>query len=105
MTRAIHWLHLTDLHCGATGMARDWATVRDAFDEDVAYMTRKLGAPDLILFTGDLTYGAKREQYDEVAAILAHIDEKIGSQLPVFAVPGNHDVERNENLTSRLSFL
>ena len=42
-------------------------------------------APDLVLFTGDLTENGRPDEYAAVAAALAPL------AMPVYAVPGNHD--------------
>ena len=42
--------------------------------------------PELIIASGDLTHRGRREQHDRAAAFLKSFE------LPVLAVPGNHDI-------------
>ena len=68
--------HLTDLHFGA---------------EDppvVAALLAELNAdpPDLVAISGDLTQGARRQEFAAARAFIAAI------AAPVLAVPGNHDI-------------
>lgn len=94
---AIRWLHLSDLHAGAPGQAL-WHQVRADFEDDLVKMSRKLGAPDLILLSGDLAFSGR--EYDAVDTIVGHLRDRLaqahpGSPAPLlFAVPGNHDLMR-----------
>ncbi len=90
--RPLRWLHLSDLHLGCPGRSR-WWTVHDRFEHHLRGMVTELGAPDVVLLTGDLTYGATREQYNEVDALLDSLASWCGSAPIVIAVPGNHDVQ------------
>jgi len=73
----VRLLHLSDLHFG---------TVEDP---DVERAVRRLierAEPELIIASGDLTHRGRREQHDRAAAFLKSFE------LPVLAVPGNHDI-------------
>ncbi len=100
----INWIHLSDLHRGAKGETRDWPVVRDALGRDLVRMRDIIGSPDLVLFTGDLAYKGDGHEYAQVEELLNWLDSKLGSELPVFAVPGNHDLARPKNLEN-LSWL
>ena len=91
MEAGINWLHLSDLHRGARGEERDWLVVRDALQADLERLHRLVGPPDLILFTGDLAMSGS--EYDAVEGFFDWLDQRLG-RLPVFAVPGNHDLVR-----------
>lgn len=105
---ALTWLHFTDLHLGDRASRRDWSTVRDALHRDLdrCFFGEKprIGRPDLVLFTGDLSYSGT--EFDRVEAFLDWLDERAGEQLPAFAVPGNHDLQWVEESRRRdLSWL
>ena len=68
--------HITDLHFGA-----DDPAVVTALAAEIA-----ADRPDLVAISGDLTLGARR---DEFRAARAFID---ALPVPVLAVPGNHDI-------------
>ncbi|MCA9718632.1 MAG: metallophosphoesterase, partial [Myxococcales bacterium] len=90
--RPLRWLHLSDLHLGCPGRSR-WWTVHDVFSRHLREAVAEVGAPDVVLITGDLTHAATREQYDEVDALLDALVSWCGSAPIVIAVPGNHDVQ------------
>ena len=46
-------------------------------------------APDLVVLSGDLTNNGEKESHQELAAYLAEIEKK---DIPVFVIPGNHDL-------------
>lgn len=56
-------------------------------DENLARVWEKAKAwgPDLLLLTGDLSEDASEASYDRMAALL-------GTEVPILALPGNHDV-------------
>jgi 3',5'-cyclic AMP phosphodiesterase CpdA len=74
---AVRILHVSDAHIGR--------------GEDLAPLeaVRELGAslaPDLLVTTGDMTHRGRPEQIRRSAEVLR------GLGLPLFAVPGNHDI-------------
>lgn len=90
----ITWIHLSDYHAGARGQPI-WARVRASLEKSVKEMHANVGCPpDLVLFTGDLANQGKREEYDAVDSLLDDLSKWCDCFLPVFAVPGNHDVAR-----------
>jgi 3',5'-cyclic AMP phosphodiesterase CpdA len=68
--------HLSDLHFGHHD-----ARVAEALAEDVV-----AAAPDLVVVSGDFTQLGTEDEFREARAFLDRL------KLPVFAVPGNHDV-------------
>lgn len=70
-------LHVSDLHLGH----RDSFEPLDALPELVARVE-----PELMVATGDLSHRGRPEQLEQARALL----EAVG--LPLFAVPGNHDI-------------
>ena len=90
-------LHLTDLHQGMDGQKTLWPNVKEKFLEDLSRMHDKAGPWDLIVFTGDLTQGGSRAEFDALDATLNEILEhlaSLGSTPSLLAVPGNHDLQR-----------
>lgn len=71
--------------------------------------------PDLVIVTGDLAFGnlgsgpySISAQYEEVAQFLQEIRNAFRRPIPaerVFLVPGNHDVDRSEVLSSQTRYL
>lgn len=70
-------LHLSDPHFG---------TVRHAVMERLLQQVQQL-APELIIFSGDITQRARPEQFREASAFLRRLPP-----VPVVTVPGNHDI-------------
>lgn len=70
-------LHVSDLHFGARE------------DPDLGEALARLAAserPELVIASGDLTHRGRRDQHERAARFLQALD------LPVLAVPGNHDI-------------
>jgi predicted MPP superfamily phosphohydrolase len=90
---AITWIHLSDFHAGQRGGAV-WNQVDAELRESVEQMAAVLGRPDVVLFTGDLANRGAADEYAAVDQLLDRIGAWLGGEVPVFAVPGNHDVVR-----------
>jgi len=105
--RPIRWLHLSDLHYGCPGKEL-WERVEEKFYRDVDLFLDRLGAPDLLLFTGDLAFSGKAAEYDAVDRFLDGLLERLsrrGAAEPILlAVPGNHDVVRPSTRAKRLAY-
>jgi calcineurin-like phosphoesterase family protein len=95
----IRWLHLSDLHLGCRGTAL-WSQVHEEFEQSIRKYAAEIGMPDLILFTGDLTFKGSVEEFEQVDEFLQALQGWLmvasGSDRPalVFPVPGNHDLVR-----------
>lgn len=96
----LRWLHFTDLHIDRPDDARR-QLAGDLFLEDLKRVTRKLGPWDVVLFTGDLAYSGREEQYKLLDQELGRIwgvfrdVHPTAARLPyLLAVPGNHDLAR-----------
>lgn len=72
-------VHLSDLHFGR----HDPAVVEGLS------RALKAVAPDVVVISGDFTQRARRRQFE---AARAFVDDLRAGDLPVLAVPGNHDV-------------
>src|SRR4051812_29305665 len=75
---------VSDTHVNRNGTNDDQHLYRYRFDKAISMVnTSKV---DLVLFTGDLTQDGKPEQIDDFLAQIKKLS------VPVFYVPGNHDV-------------
>jgi predicted MPP superfamily phosphohydrolase len=89
------WLHLTDLHFRMPGQASLWPNMETVFFQDLDLLHEKVGAWDLVLFTGDLTYSGSAEEFDALERLLTKLwshFEKRGFKPKLLAIPGNHDL-------------
>lgn len=95
--RAIRWLHLSDLHLGCQREDLWWQMQEDLRTSVRAFVER-LGPPDLLLLSGDLTNTGAAKQFDRVDrlldTLLGWLAESGGAEPLIVAVPGNHDVQR-----------
>ncbi|MFN7964059.1 MAG: SUMF1/EgtB/PvdO family nonheme iron enzyme [Thermoanaerobaculia bacterium] len=96
-TRAIRWLHFSDLHLGCRG-EEHWWQLETVLEPSVRHWVGKLGPPDLLLLTGDLTFRGAVAEFAQVdrflAQLLGWLAEERGADPLVLAVPGNHDLAR-----------
>lgn len=98
------WLHLTDLHFGGRPDTTYWPAVKAAFWEDIQNPpVPELSVPDIVFFTGDLSFSGQKNQFDDVARFLDELRDKVGN-VPIVTVPGNHDLARPK-ATDRARFL
>ena len=90
-------LHLTDLHVGMASQEWLWPTAKKGLFEDLARLHDKVGGPDLVVFSGDLTQRAAGDEYTKLNDVLGQLWRLFKSQgtTPhLFPVPGNHDLVR-----------
>jgi DNA repair exonuclease SbcCD nuclease subunit len=62
----VTWLHLSDWH--QNGMQFDRRVVRDALKEDIenrSALSEKLSTVDFVVFSGDLSYRGKSEEFQK----------------------------------------
>ena len=81
-----NWLHFTDLHCGMPDQPWRWPNVREIVFEDLEKLHDKCGDWDLVLFTGDLTFSAQPEQFEQATSVLNALWEqfdKLGCENPL----------------------
>lgn len=96
-SRRVWFLHLTDVHFGGPGHGRDWGAVNTYWRKDLRYFEEAIAKcpPDFVLFTGDLGYhGGRKGEYASALSLFETLDATFDAQVPVFAVPGNHDLIR-----------
>lgn len=98
MTEKLVLVHLSDIHfTRASGNVHDVdQTVRDELLRDVEAVTKKLGAANGVLVTGDIAFSGKKEEYQHAAEWLRKVCDAVGcEEQKVAVVPGNHDVDRS----------
>ena len=99
MSDPIRWLHLSDFHVGKD----DWAQRRlfEKIIEHVADQKGKGFIPDLVFITGDIANAGQKSEYTEFRrGFLAPLLDALGGKDwpgTLYAVPGNHDVDRGKN--------
>lgn len=99
MDNTIRWLHLTDLHVGMNEQDWLWPRMRSKFHDSLAEIRATAGPWDLVLFTGDLVQkGAEYAKLDEIfGEIWRWFEELQPGHVPrLLAVPGNHDLQRQD---------
>ncbi|MCY1060594.1 metallophosphoesterase [Nannocystis sp. SCPEA4] len=90
-------LHLSDFHF-AEATAWDSGTCLGRLAVDIQRLRKTVGAPDLVVISGDIAFAGRTEEYAQMRAWLerelmpaAGVD---ASQIIV--APGNHDVDRSK---------
>ncbi len=90
-------MHVSDLHVGMTNQGWLWPALKKAFLDDIRNLHRKVGAWDIVVFSGDLTQRASEPEYQSLTEILKEIWSvfgELGFKPMLFPVPGNHDLTR-----------
>lgn len=87
----IWFLFLTDLHIKADDASQQRATLQE-LNEEIRRAT--LGKRiDFVVIAGDLAYSGKKEEYKLISELLiAPMKQIVGSDVPILAAPGNHDL-------------
>ncbi|MDJ0841178.1 MAG: metallophosphoesterase [Acidobacteriota bacterium] len=107
MTVELSWIHFSDLHLNKNKHGWDSHHILRTLLEDMETLSNRIGKPDLIFFTGDLAYGHQvaglsiDDQFDQAFQFFDQIQQRL--RLPkhhFFIVPGNHDVNREERLST-----
>ena len=70
-------LHLSDLHFGRNDQPESIEALGRLVEE---------ARPELVIASGDLTHRGLRTQHEQASAFLRGLD------LPLLAIPGNHDI-------------
>ena len=92
----LHFVQISDSHIGFNKPANPdvTATLRAAVDKIKAASEK----PSFILHTGDLTHLSKPEEFDTLQQVLSELS------LPVFYVPGEHDILEDDGKSYRERF-
>jgi Icc protein len=86
-TRPLRILHLTDPHLFAdAGSELRGRVTHDTLEHVLAHYLNSAWPADLALVTGDVVQDDTREAYDNFCRLLSSL------RLPVYCLPGNHDV-------------
>src|SRR5271157_3080458 len=108
MKDEIVWLHLSDLHMYEKRWGWDSYQVLDELIKDLKRGQKDEGIrPDLIFFTGDVSFGQVRDQpgdtladqYQKAQEFFDQVREAFSPEVAkanFFLVPGNHDVDRSQ---------
>lgn len=91
------WLHLSDLHMCAgerpTAGAWDQDVVTASFLQRLPELLKQHDLhPDAVLFTGDASQSAADLEYEAAGQFFGEVRARVGRDVPILAVPGNHDV-------------
>jgi len=97
--RPIRWLHLSDLHLGCRGEDL-WWQVQEVLEKSVREMAQRLGPPDLLLLSGDLTNTGDPKEFKRVDHLLDTLRVWLQADPLTVAVPGNHDLQRPQGLAA-----
>jgi hypothetical protein len=90
----IKWLHLSDFHVGLDNYGQT-----QLFQYIINHIKEKIknGKLDFIFITGDIAQSGIKEEYDKFEdEFILPLEEIIGKECKIFAVTGNHDVDRNK---------
>ncbi|MGH8634824.1 MAG: metallophosphoesterase family protein [Burkholderiales bacterium] len=92
-------LHISDLHEGQPGQETLWRRRRvlsEAWLKNLEVIAGSQRAVDLVCFTGDVAFAGRREEYVRAADFVRELLRRLGlGPERFFAVPGNHDVDRD----------
>jgi len=99
----LSWLHLSDLHVGSdktgVGSLDDW--MKDLLRDLKQQLAAHKFAPRFILVSGDIAFSGAEAEYERALDFLGRVRKKLGSEIPLFAVPGNHDIQWSEIVPKR----
>ena len=88
----VRWLHLSDFHSG-----KDDYGINIICKSLLTHIKSKQ-KPDFVIITGDLSYSGKEKEYNKLYYdFFEPLNEHLGDNIPVFAVPGNHDIDREKH--------
>ncbi len=101
--KKITWLHLSDWH--QTGEEFGRKVVRDQLIKDIkerSEISPDLAEIDFIIFSGDLAYSGKKQEYEAAQKYLLDpvLDATGLKPDKLFFVPGNHDCDRSKIIQS-----
>jgi predicted phosphodiesterase len=94
----INWLHLSDWH--HKSQEYDRQLIADELIADIKIRGKidpQLEHIDFIVFSGDISFSGEKEQFELANRhIIEPIRKIIGTTVPLYCVPGNHDIQRSE---------
>jgi metallophosphoesterase superfamily enzyme len=88
-------LHLSDFHFTAVNAMQD--IVMSSLSRQIESICNKESKPNILIITGDIAFGGKKEEYEIAKVFIDKIAEFCEiSNDKIFIIPGNHDVERKK---------
>ncbi|TCA75001.1 hypothetical protein E0H62_14890 [Rhizobium leguminosarum bv. viciae] len=88
-------LHVSDLHFGMEDPRAEIDRISESLIEAAHDAADQAGAtPDICVFSGDMAFGGKAEEFDRGSKWLRQLLEP-WPETKLFIVPGNHDVDRD----------
>ena len=102
------FLHLTDLHLGASDSRIEWNKVAASLISDLKRIEDRYRINwNAIFFTGDIAFSDAKEQYENFDTVLSDLYSRwtsSGSSPEFLAIPGNHDLTQIEYNDSDAQF-
>lgn len=97
-SRIVRWAHLSDFHTGKDNYGE--GVIFGRIVEKIKEMHESGFTPDMLFLTGDLVNQGRSSEYNKfwnefILNIQYSIDNDLDGRM--FAVPGNHDIDRNKN--------
>ncbi len=89
--KQVTWVHLSDIHVGSRGDDGLLKRIFGNLKKDIALCSSYTTHPSFLLITGDLAMHALKEEYSKLKVCLDSLPKHL-SKLPIFTIPGNHDV-------------
>jgi len=96
LSKELKWLHISDFHC-KENIKWSQDLVLNSLLNDIKQKYSGESKPDLIFVTGDISFSGKKAEFDMAQEFIDKLSEvTLVEKDKVFFVPGNHDVDRNE---------
>ena len=90
----IRFLQISDIHFNPEALrGLDIEQMQSLFLQDIKHYDKQKQF-DYFLICGDVAYQGKQYEYAAADQFISEIIKAIDRQIPVFAVPGNHDLNR-----------
>lgn len=101
--KKINYLHLSDLHIGNVFQRGQISQYKKILFEDIEFIINKMKSVDIVFFTGDLVQKGSSEEFGQLEEFLSdlwQLFQKLGHNPFLLCVPGNHDLERIQDLNN-----
>jgi hypothetical protein len=108
MEKRINWLHFSDLHYGQKKQRLLMPKLKQELFKDIELLKNELGKFDVVFFTGDLTQAGHADEFDELTVFLKELwalFNKLGCNPFFVAIPGNHDLLRQDKTGAAIKLL
>lgn len=94
----VNWLHLSDWHQDRPGSDRKIILKKLIDDiQDRGEIDERLKQIDFFVFSGDIADRGEKEQFDRACEqLIEPIRKLLGESVPIYTVPGNHDIQRGD---------